>query len=123
MAADGTALRDRHRALIRSMASWCWWAESFFGRPKRTPRALARSRPSPVRARISVRSNSASAHDGEHKLAVWRRGVRPGVLEGPEAGARLLDGLELPPLGSGCCAPRLLVSSRDRLGAGIARRR
>jgi hypothetical protein len=28
--------------------------ESFFGRPKRTPRALARSRPSPVRARISA---------------------------------------------------------------------
>jgi hypothetical protein len=30
------------------------------GRPKRTPRALVRSRPSPVQARISVRSNSAS---------------------------------------------------------------
>ena len=29
------------------------------GRPKRTPRALARVRPSPVRARISSRSNSA----------------------------------------------------------------
>ena len=35
-------------------------AVSFGGRPMWTPRALARSRPSPVRARISSRSNSAS---------------------------------------------------------------
>jgi hypothetical protein len=46
-------------AAILSIASRRRCTESFFGRPNRTPRALARSRPSPVRARISVRSNSA----------------------------------------------------------------
>jgi hypothetical protein len=58
----------------------------------RTPRALARSRPSPVRARINVRSNSASLQDGE--LAVRRRGVGPCVLERSEAGAGAFDGFE-----------------------------
>ena len=41
-------------------ASAFWCAVSIGGRPMWTPRALARSRPSPVRARISSRSNSAS---------------------------------------------------------------
>jgi hypothetical protein len=44
-------------ALIRSIAAWRGCTVSFFGRPKRTPRALARSLPSPVRARMCVRSN------------------------------------------------------------------
>jgi hypothetical protein len=35
-------------AAIRSIASLSWCADSFFGRPKRTPRALSRSRPSPA---------------------------------------------------------------------------
>jgi hypothetical protein len=43
----------------RSTASRIWCAVSFGLRPIFTPRALARSRPSPVRARISSRSNSA----------------------------------------------------------------
>jgi hypothetical protein len=33
-------------ALILSSASRRWCADNFFGRPKRTPRAFARSRPS-----------------------------------------------------------------------------
>jgi hypothetical protein len=38
------------------MTSWRWCGVILRGRPKRTPRALARLRPSPVRARISSRS-------------------------------------------------------------------
>jgi len=44
----------------RLSASLTWCAVIFGGRPIFTPRALARLRPSPVRARISSRSNSAS---------------------------------------------------------------
>src|ERR1700719_961776 len=44
----------------RRSASLIWWGVSFGGRPIFTPFALARSRPSPVRARINSRSNSAS---------------------------------------------------------------
>ena len=41
------------------LRSWRCWCVSFGGRPNLTPRPLARVRPSPVRARISSRSNSA----------------------------------------------------------------
>ena len=44
----------------RLIASRCWCGVSFGLRPIFTPRAFARSRPSPVRARIRSRSNSAS---------------------------------------------------------------
>ena len=40
-------------------ASRRWNSSNFVGRPNFTPRALARSRPAPVRARMSSRSNSA----------------------------------------------------------------
>jgi len=46
-------------AARRCRVSWRWWCVSFGGRPNLTPRPLARVRPSPVRARISSRSNSA----------------------------------------------------------------
>jgi hypothetical protein len=48
--------KGRSRRLI---ASFCWCAVSFGGRPILCPRATARARPSPVRARIRSRSNSA----------------------------------------------------------------
>lgn len=44
----------------RWIASILWWSVSLGLRPSRTPRALARSRPSLVRERINSRSNSAS---------------------------------------------------------------
>ena len=44
---------------MRCNASWRWCAVSLRGRPNRTPRSRARLRPSPVRAAISERSNSA----------------------------------------------------------------
>src|SRR5271168_4116877 len=44
----------------RRIASLRWCGVSLKGRPKLCPRAFARSRPSPVRARINSRSNSAS---------------------------------------------------------------
>ena len=47
-------------ASSRARASWRWWGVSLGGRPKRTPRSLARTIPSPQRERISSRSNSAS---------------------------------------------------------------
>jgi hypothetical protein len=47
-------------AARRASASARWCAVSAGFRPNLTPRALARSRPSLVRARISSRSNSAS---------------------------------------------------------------
>ena len=43
----------------RAMASCRWWRVSFGLRPITTPRALARSLPSPVRLLINSRSNSA----------------------------------------------------------------
>src|SRR5215813_8426158 len=46
-------------AARRCSASWRWCGVILRGRPNRTPRSLARFRPSPVRARISSRSNSA----------------------------------------------------------------
>jgi hypothetical protein len=45
---------------LRVRASRCWCTVSFRLRPKRTPLAWARFRPSLVRARIKWRSNSAS---------------------------------------------------------------
>ena len=47
-------------AASAARASCCWCFVSFGGRPIRTPRARARFLPSPVRARMSSRSNSAS---------------------------------------------------------------
>jgi hypothetical protein len=44
----------------RFIASRFWWSVSFGFLPIFMPRALARSRPSPVRAAINSRSNSAS---------------------------------------------------------------
>jgi hypothetical protein len=45
----------------RRLIAWrFWWSVSFGLRPIFTPFALARSRPSPVRALINSRSNSAS---------------------------------------------------------------
>jgi hypothetical protein len=44
----------------RAIASRRWWPVSFGLRPRITPLAFARSRPSPVRVRISSRSNSAN---------------------------------------------------------------
>jgi len=44
----------------RAIASLRWWPVSFGLRPRMTPLAFARSRPSPVRVRISSRSNSAN---------------------------------------------------------------
>src|ERR1700730_6153427 len=44
----------------RLIASRFWCGVSLGGRPKLCPRAFALSRPSPVRARINSRSNSAS---------------------------------------------------------------
>src|SRR5580704_13956415 len=43
----------------RLIASRFWWSVSLNGRPIFCPRATARARPSPVRARIRSRSNSA----------------------------------------------------------------
>ena len=45
----------------RANTSVRWCGVRTLGRPKRTPRAFARLRPSPVRSRISSRSNSAIA--------------------------------------------------------------
>src|SRR5215475_12051482 len=47
-------------AASRCSASWRWCGVSLRGLPNFTPRSLARLRPSPVRATISERSNSAS---------------------------------------------------------------
>ena len=73
--------------LRRSMASCRWWGVTLRGRPNLTPRSCARFLPSPVRARISSRSNSArpprtvsisrpcglvvSAHVPACGLAIW----------------------------------------------------
>jgi hypothetical protein len=57
--------------------------------------AIARLRPSLVRAWISSRSNSAnSAEDGQHQPSVRRRRVRPGVAERAERGPFRRDGRE-----------------------------
>ena len=59
------------------MASRRWCGVNLRGLPISTPRALARSRPSPVRLRISSRSNSER---------------RPGIPQRLEAGALVGDG-------------------------------
>jgi len=53
-----TALMD-FPSRTSSLASSCWSGSIFFGLPKATPRAWAASRPSYVRLRMRVRSNSA----------------------------------------------------------------
>jgi hypothetical protein len=54
-----------------------------------------RSRPSPVRARISVRSKLGEpAQDGKYELAVRRRGVGPCVLERAEVAAAIRNSTE-----------------------------
>src|SRR5262249_39697930 len=45
-------------AMRRCSASWRWCGVILRGRPNRTPRSLARLRPSPVLARISSRSQT-----------------------------------------------------------------
>jgi hypothetical protein len=57
-----------------------------------TIRAIARLRPSPVRARISARSNSASPGQyRDHQAAVRRGCVGPMIYRGPQVRALLAE--------------------------------
>jgi hypothetical protein len=80
---------------------------SFFDRPKRTPRALARSRPSPPRSDGRALELGEPAEDREHELAVRSRGVGPGVLQGAPERMR------------GYCILAVAAGCRDRGFAGF----
>jgi hypothetical protein len=76
----------------RRIASLRWCGVSLKGRPKLCPRALARSRPSPVRARINSRSNSASPPcTVSIKRPCAVAGVGPCVGEGSKPGFLACD--------------------------------
>jgi ABC transporter substrate binding protein len=69
-----------------------WCRVSAVGRPNFTPRALARLRPSPVRARIKLALEFSQATENrEHQPAVWRRGIGPGVFQAAETGLALAN--------------------------------
>jgi hypothetical protein len=79
----------------RRIASRFWCRVSFGLRPSLTPRAFVLSLPSPVRARIRSRSNSAeAAEDSQHQAAMRCGGVGPRIAERPETGFLLRDGRE-----------------------------
>ncbi len=92
-----TALMD-FPSRTRSLASSCWSGSIFFGLPKATPRAWAASRPSCVRLRMRVRSNSAvcgAPHTGhfERRLIAERTkdGIAAARAKGKRPGRQPLD--------------------------------
>ena len=67
---------------------------SFGGRPKRTPRALAATRPELVRWWMRARSNSAMPAKTVSTILAGRRGcIRPRLSQAAQAGAALLQDL------------------------------
>jgi hypothetical protein len=84
---DQGLLPPRHRA----SASRCWCFVSFAGRPICTPAALARRMPSPVRARISSRSNSAvcgAPHNAEFERGLILQRTSEGRVRAMAEGRR-----------------------------------
>jgi hypothetical protein len=79
----------------RLIASRIWWAVIFGLRPIFTPRALARSRPSPVRARISSRSNSAEKAHLSQAVFARHLNLTVGHVSQLERGAKRPTGAAL----------------------------
>jgi len=73
------------------MASRFWWGVSFGFLPIFTPRALARSRPSPVRADQFALEFRKPPENRQHQTPMRRRGVCPRIAKRAEASSFLGD--------------------------------